>query len=310
MAAGCCGPTRGGPAADKAAHGTTATTASVGPTTTKGMVRLDGGPFLMGDDGPLANPFDGEGPVREVEVGPFWIDEVAVTNRRFARFAKETGHVTDAEREGWSFVFHLLLDEGTRRATWDRRVVGAAWWHAVPGADWRHPEGPGSDIGKRAEHPVVHVSNRDACAYAAWAGKRLPTEAEWEYAARGGLEQQPYPWGDELTPRGRWRCNIWQGRFPVENLAEDGHVGTAPVRSYAPNGHGLYEATGNVWEWTSTPWDVPGPDGQAVDGHLVRKGGSYLCHDSYCNRYRCSARDHNAPGDSTGNIGFRCAADA
>jgi formylglycine-generating enzyme len=199
-------------------------------------------------------------------------------------------------------------------------VPQALWWLAVNGATWRHPEGPGSDVATRPHHPVVHVSWRDAAAYAAWAGKRLPTEAEWEMAARGGLDQARYPWGDELAPRNRWRCNIWQGRFPTHNTAQDGHTGTAPVRSYGPNGYGLYEVAGNVWEWCadywSTTWHAEDRPSTRVDpigphsgtSHVTR-GGSYLCHESYCNRYRVAARTHNTPDSSTGNTGFRCAAD-
>ncbi len=281
----------------------------------RGMAVVPGGTFTMGYDGPLANAFDGEGPVRQVTVSTFLLDETAVTNRQFARFVKETGHVTAAEKDGWSFVFGGLVPPDVAR-TVTQRVAGAEWWWKVEGACWRHPEGPGTEVGTRTNHPVVHVSWHDAAAYAAWAGKRLPTEAEWEYAARGGLDGAIYPWGDELIPKGRWRCNIWQGRFPVANTAEDGHVGTSPVKRYPPNGHGLYETTGNVWEWTADRWTTDHPEEPSVDpcgpdegDDRVRRGGSYLCHDSYCNRYRVAARDHSHPGDTTGNIGFRCAAD-
>lgn len=282
------------------------------------MMRIAGGAFAMGDEGALANPGDGEGPVRDVTVSDFLLDETCVTNRAFARFVKDTGHVTTAEREGWSFVFGPLVPGAVaERVT--QRVPGAPWWWRVDGASWRHPFGPGTDAGTLTNHPVVHVSWEDAGAYAAWAGKRLPTEAEWEFAARGGLEGATYPWGDELTPRGRWRCNIWQGRFPVQNTEDDGHVGPAPVRTYAPNGYGLFEMTGNVWEWTADRWTTDHPVGPQVDPtgpsadqaqgeERVRRGGSHLCHDSYCNRYRVSARDHSHPADTTSNIGFRCAA--
>ncbi|MDX1510269.1 MAG: formylglycine-generating enzyme family protein [Nitriliruptorales bacterium] len=280
------------------------------------MIPLPGGTFAMGYEGPLQNVGDGEGPVREVTIEPFLIDETAVTNRQFGRFVKETGHVTDAERFGWSFVFHLLVPDDVA-STVEARVAGAEWWWVVEGATWRSPEGPGTDVARRPQHPVVHVSHNDARAYATWAGKRLPTEAEWEFAARGGLAGAIYPWGDELTPRDRWRCNIWQGRFPVENTEEDGWLGTAPVKTYGPNGFGLFEMTGNVWEWTADRWTTDHMAGtalpQAGDGsteEFARRGGSYLCHDSYCNRYRVAARDHSAAHDSTGNTGFRCAADA
>ena len=284
------------------------------------MVRVAGGSFQMGGEDPDAFPDDGEGPVRTVQLSPFLIDSAAVTNRRFAAFVKATGYVTDAERFGWSFVFRQFVGPGQRQHVMEAEIPQAPWWLAVRGASWRHPEGPGSGIGTRPQHPVVHVSWRDATVYAVWAGKRLPTEAEWERAARGGLEQARYPWGDELLPKGRWRCNIWQGRFPTRNSAEDGHVGPAPVRSYPANGLGIYEVVGNVWEWCADHWSAtwhaderPGtridPTGPSEgDAHVIR-GGSYLCHDSYCNRYRVGARTNNTPDSSTGNMGFRCAAD-
>jgi formylglycine-generating enzyme len=278
------------------------------------MVYIPGGSFLMGTEDGEGFPQDGEGPVREVTVDPFYIDPVAVTNASFCEFADQTGYITDAERFGWSFVFHLLVSDRTAET-----VVGsvpqAPWWLAVPGADWRHPEGPDSGIDERKDHPVVHVSYRDARAYCSWAGKRLPTEAEWEYAARGGLESKKYPWGDELMPGGEHRCNIWQGEFPMLNTASDGYVGTAPVESYSPNGYGLYNMSGNVWEWCSD-WFTErrsgrrNPAGPEKGMTKVTKGGSYLCHDSYCNRYRVAARSSNTPDSSTGNIGFRCVADA
>jgi formylglycine-generating enzyme len=279
------------------------------------LVRLEGGTFLMGTDDRDGFPADGEGPARRVRVDPFEIDPLCVSNARFARFVAETGHVTEAERYGWSFVVAILLPDGFPDT---RAVQQAPWWRQVMGASWRHPEGPHSDLADRAGHPVVHVSWNDASAYCAWAGLRLPTEAEWEYAARGGLEGRRLPWGDELTPEGRWRSNIWQGTFPGHNTAEDGYVGTAPVDAFAPNGFGLHNVSGNVWEWcadwfhptfhrTASPENPVGPPaGQA----RVIRGGSYLCHDSYCNRYRVAARSSNTPDSSTGNMGFRCARDA
>ncbi|MFI2103054.1 formylglycine-generating enzyme family protein [Isoptericola sp. NPDC019693] len=266
-----------------------------------GLVPLPGGTFDMGSEDPDVNPGDGEGPVRPVAVGAFRVAPTTVTNDEFARFVADTGYRTQAEEFGWSFVFHLFVREGAEvRGT----AAGTPWWIAVDGADWSHPEGPGSTAEDRGDHPVVHVSREDALAYCAWSGTRLPTEVEWEYAARGGLHRQRYAWGDELTPGGRHMCNIWQGTFPRVNTAEDGYVGTAPVGSFPANGYGLHDVAGNVWEWTSTAWDP-----RARDVWVVR-GGSYLCHDSYCNRYRVAARTRNTGDSSSGNTGFRVVADA
>jgi sulfatase modifying factor 1 len=287
----------------------------------EGMVRIPGGEFLMGSEDEEAWAADGEGPVRRVRLRPFYLSPTAVTNAEFEAFVRATGYVTEAERIGWSYVFRHFVRPGAR-------VLGVAadapWWLAVEGACWRAPEGPGSHLRKRMDHPVVHVSWNDAVAYCRWAGLRLPTEAEWERAARGGLEGCRYPWGDELTPGGRHMCNIWQGRFPDYNTAEDGYRGTAPVRAFPPNGYGLYNMSGNVWEWCAD-WFAPDRFAEAVqdaDGTVVDprgpsrgqakviRGGSYLCHRSYCNRYRVSARTCNTPDSSTGHMGFRCAADA
>ncbi|MEV6740853.1 formylglycine-generating enzyme family protein [Streptomyces sp. NPDC051104] len=283
---------------------------------TKGQVRLPGGEFAMGDAFGEGYPADGEGPVHQVRLKPFHIDETAVTNAQFAAFVKATGHVTDAERYGSSAVFHLAVDAAP--ADLLGRAAGTPWWINVRGAHWRCPDGPRSGIADRRNHPVVHVSFNDATAYAQWAGKRLPTEAEWEFAARGGLAGRRYAWGDELAPDGRWRCNIWQGRFPDHNTAEDGYLTTAPVRSYRPNGYGLWNTAGNVWEWCAD-WFSPtyyaqapvdDPHGPEAGTTRVLRGGSYLCHDSYCNRYRVAARSSNTPDSSAGNLGFRCANDA
>lgn len=265
------------------------------------MVLLPGGSFLMGADDAEGFPEDGEGPVREVTLASFWIDAFAVSNEGFARFVADTGHVTDAERFGWSYVFAGVLPAALRRGA--PRPDEAPWWCGVEGAYWRAPEGPGSELDGRADHPVVHVSWHDAVAYCRWAGTRLPTEAEWEYAARGGLVQRRYPWGDELTPDGEHRCNIWQGRFPTRNTAEDGYRSTAPVDAFPPNGFGLYNMAGNVWEWCADAWRADHPA-------KVMRGGSYLCHESYCNRYRVAARTSNTPDSTVGNLGFRCARDA
>lgn len=284
---------------------------------TRRMVRLPAGTFRMGGADPDAFLADGEGPVRTVTLSAYAIDPHAVSNADFARFVKDTGYVTDAERYGWSYVFHTHVPPDAK--VLDGAVPGAWWWRPVAGAYWRRPFGAGSEVADRQRHPVVHVSWYDAVAYAAWAGKLLPTEAQWERAARGGLDQARFPWGDELTPRGHHRCNIWQGEFPHRDTGRDGHVGTAPVDAFKPNGLGLYNVAGNVWEWCADSWstdwhaaerpetrvDPTGPpDGPA----RVIRGGSFLCHESYCNRYRVAARTFNTPDSSTGHIGFRCVA--
>ncbi|MGL4611156.1 MAG: formylglycine-generating enzyme family protein [Trueperaceae bacterium] len=270
---------------------------------TTGMVYLQGGSFLMGSTD-MTFPADGEGPIREVTVTPFWMDPYTVTNAQFAAFVEATQYKTEAEHFGWSFVFYQFLPKDFPPT---QGVVAAPWWRNVPGAYWRQPEGPQSSIEDRPNHPVVHVSWHDAVAYAAWAGKRLPTEAEWEYAARGGLEQKLYPWGDRLTPNKQHRCNIWQGTFPHSNTCKDGYAGTAPVTAFLPNDYSLYNMTGNVWEWCSDTWATP----NTTTNHdaKVTKGGSYLCHASYCNRYRVAARTHNTADSSTGHIGFRLVKD-
>jgi sulfatase modifying factor 1 len=280
------------------------------------LVRLPGGRFLMGSDDSEIWPGDGEGPVREVEISPFAIDATTVTNQDFAAFVEATGHQTVAEKFGWSYVFILQLPKA-----WRKRGAGlgyashAQWWIGIKGAAWRNPEGPGSVINDRLDHPVVHIAWSDAVEFARWAGKRLPTEAEWEYAARGGLVQNRYPWGNDLQPNGKHRCNIWQGKFPVVNRPEDGHLWTAPVKSFPANGFGLYETSGNVWEWCSdywgTTWDTsargPNPPGPVSGETRVIRGGSFLCHKSYCNRYRVSARSKSTPESTTSHLGFRCA---
>jgi sulfatase modifying factor 1 len=278
------------------------------------MVELEGGQFLMGNEGPDAYPTDGEGPVHQVTLHPFRIDVTTVTNGMFGEFVDATGHVTDAERFGWSFVFAGLLPNDFPDS---RGAVHAPWWRQVFEADWRHPEGPQSGIDDRGSHPVVHVSWNDATAYCGWAGKRLPTEAEWEYAARGGREGQRLPWGDEIEPGGEHRMNVWQGTFPSDNSLADGYYGTAPADAFSPNGFGLYNMTGNVWEWCADWYDVGyyaqsptvAPPGPASGTHRVMRGGSYLCHESYCHRYRVAGRSANTPDSTTGNLGFRCAAD-
>ncbi len=269
----------------------------------------------MGTEDAEGFPADGEGPVREVTVSAFAIDRCSVSNAEYARFVEETGYTTEAERFGWSFVFTLFVPRRLLHRGVARKVPGLDWWYAVNKASWFRPEGPGSGIENRLDHPVVHVSWADAAAYCAWSGRRLPTEAEWEYAARGGLVQRRYVWGDELTPGGVHCCNIWQGSFPGVNTREDGYAGTAPVDSYEPNGYGLHSMAGNVWEWCADWWSrdhhVDGPRldpvGPASGSARVMRGGSYLCHSSYCNRYRVAARTSNTPDSSTGNLGFRTA---
>ena len=277
------------------------------------MVRLEGGPFRMGSESAESFPTDGEGPVRQVTLSAFCISKYAVTNEQFAGFARKAGYRTEAECFGWSFVFRNHVPEPLRGPS----MPGTPWWVRVDGADWAHPEGPDSSVGDRPHHPAVHVSWNDALAYCAWAGYRLPTEAEWEYAARGGPDQKTYPWGDELTPEGRHMCNIWQGTFPDADLGEDGFTTAAPVDSFAPNGFGLFNAIGNTWEWCADYfdpfWHVDAarrdPVGPPSGITRVMKGGSYLCHESYCRRYRNAARAGTSPDTSTGHIGFRVARD-
>jgi formylglycine-generating enzyme len=284
------------------------------PLPVRPEILLPGGPFLMGTDYPFGFPDDGEGPVRRVTLSPFAIDTFPVTNDEFAAFAETTGYRTEAEQFGWSFVFWSHVPRDRFEQLVEDTAAPAPWWCKVPGACWRQPEGPGSHVRERLRHPVVHVSWNDAAAYASWAGRLLPTEAQWEYAARGGLEQKLYPWGDELTPEGRHLCNVWQGEFPVRDTAEDGYAGTCPVDAFPPNGFGLCSVAGNVWEWcadwfTAVVDAAPArdPAGPASGRAKVMKGGSFLCHASYCNRYRVAARTSNTPDSSTSNTGFRCA---
>jgi sulfatase modifying factor 1 len=316
----CCAP----PTAESTLTGTPRLdlVAAVRPSGRKqqGMVLVPGGRLLMGDAFDEGYEGDGETPVHAVEVPDFLLDAAQVTNAQFATFVKETGWVTDAEQLGVSAVFDLALREnaGLPRSYALHRVDAAPWWVAVREATWRAPEGPGSDVRHRQNHPVVHVSWFDAQAYARWAGKRLPTEAEWEYAARGGLVGARYPWGNELVPRGRWRCNIWQGSFPGANTMDDGFLTTCPVKSFPPNAFGIFGTSGNVWEWCDD-WFSPSyyetspthaPRGPDAGTQRVMRGGSYLCHESYCNRYRVAARSSNTPESAAGNIGIRCASEA
>ena len=277
------------------------------------MIALDGGEFLMGAEHADGIVADGEGPVRMVRLDPFRIGATTVTNKQFGRFVKATGYRTEAERFGTSLVFIRHLTPPTL-AKARRRVAAAPWWIEIEGACWNNPFGPDTGIRGRLGHPAVHVTWNDAAAYCDWAGVRLPTEAEWEFAARGPHAQRRFPWGDELTPDGRHLCNVWQGDFPNRNTAEDGFVGTCPVGSFPPNDFGLHEVVGNVWEWCQDIFTTDisvrrghGPKGAAEGPGRVIRGGSYLCHDSYCNRYRLGARTSNTPDSSTSNIGFRVA---
>ena len=273
-------------------------------------VPIPGGRALIGT-GSAALPEDGEGPLRTVRLRDFRLSASAVTNAEFADFIADTGYVTDAQRFGWSFVFWKQVPEGHGPT---EAVSGADWWRRVDGAVWSSPNGPGTHGACLPDHPVVHVSWQDARAYCVWAGGRLPTEAEWEHAARGGLGDVRFPWGNaEPDDAGFTPCNIWQGRFPDVNTARDGYATTAPARSFEPNGYGLFNMVGNVWEWTSDPFRVRSLKrdlrvrDQAARGHKLSKGGSFLCHRSYCYRYRIAARSGSAPDSTTTHQGFRVA---
>ena len=311
----CCAPGRI-PAATPTTGGDRFERVRTGST--EGMRPIPGGEFLRGTDGDYGFAADGEGPAHPVRLEAFFIDATCVTNEQFNVFVNATHFKTEAERFGWSFVFQGHLTPEQQATAVRLRVLGSEWWCRVDGTTWRHPEGPGTNIKQRWDHPVVHVSWNDARAYAAWAGKRLPTEAEWECAARGGLVQKRFPWGDELEPAGRHLMNVWQGTFPGHNSCADGFYGLAPAKSFKPNGHGLYQMTGNVWEWCWDWFDAgyyrtaprDQPPGPATGAHRVMRGGSYLCHASYCNRYRTDARSSNTPDSSTTNLGFRCVRDS
>lgn len=289
----------------------------------EGMVWIPSGEFLMGSE----QFYPEERPVRRVQVAGFWIDPCPVTNAQFAQFTNETGYITDMEQAPDAALYPqaspALLVPGSLVFTPPAGPVGLqdyrAWWAYVPGANWRHPQGPESSIQGREQHPVVQLTYGDASAYAAWAGKALPTEEEWEYAARGGLDGATYAWGDEFTPGGAMMANTWQGQFPWENLAQDGFEGTSPVKSFPANGYGLYDVTGNVWEWTRSFFAprstavgekrccLPS-NGLAADSRRVVKGGSHLCAPNYCLRYRPAARQGQTLDTATSHIGFRCVA--
>ncbi|XP_071806107.1 formylglycine-generating enzyme-like [Asterias amurensis] len=281
---------------------------------TNQMVAIDGGTFLMGTNEPIIYA-DGESPAREVTLKSFYFDVYEASNAEFQLFTSRTDYVTEAERFGDSFVLESRISEEIKKDI-TQAVAAAPWWLPVKGADWKHPEGPDSHITDRTDHPAVHMSWNDANEYCQWAGKRLPTEAEWEYASRGGLKNRLHPWGNRELPKGEHQMNIWQGEFPTTNTAEDGWEGTCPVTAYLPNGYGLFNTVGNVWEWTSDWWTTvhsskpqTNPKGPDSGSDKVKKGGSYMCHKSYCYRYRCAARSQNTLDSSAANLGFRCAAD-
>jgi sulfatase modifying factor 1 len=263
----------------------------------QGLASLPGGEFQMGDNRGEGFPADGEGPARRVRVDAFAIATTPVTNAQFNEFVRATGHVTQAEAAGSSFVFYLQAD-AAQRAQVRKYPQGLPWWIELPHACWQRPHGPGSSVRDRMDHPVVHVSWHDAQAYCRWAGVRLPSEAQWEYAARGGLEGKRYAWGDSMPAEPP--CNIWRGDFP-NRPAGGWRPDTVPVQSFAPNNYGLFQVAGNVWEWCEDEF-------QPASGRRAMRGGSFLCHDSYCNRYRVAARSSNTPQSSASNIGFRVAA--
>ncbi len=304
------------------------------------MVWIPGGEFSMGSDTPEARA--DEKPVHRVRVAPFWMDQTEVTNAAFGRFVAATGYQTTAERKPLWEDLAKQLPPGTPKPPDEVLVPGslvftptdgpvpldnhARWWRWQPGADWRHPRGPDDSIEGMENHPAVHISWEDAAAYAAWAGKRLPTEAEWEFAARGGLDGKPFVWGDAKPTEGASRANIWQGTFPNKNLARDGFSGTAPVKSFPPNGYGLYDMAGNVWEWVADWYRndtfekraqrqaIENPQGpndsfdpqEPYTSKRVIRGGSYLCNESYCSGYRPSARMKTDPLTGLSHTGFRC----
>ena len=283
------------------------------PLVREAIAWIDGGPSFVGTRHPIIQA-DGEGPPRSTKLTNYGMSRYAVTNRQFSAFVDETGYVTEGERFGWSFVFWMFMSGELMRVS--RQVPGTPWWYGVDGADWRHPDGPASGIEDRLDHPVVQVSWSDANAFAAWAGGRLPTEAEWEHAARGGTDAA-FPWGDDEPDDTNPPLNIWQGEFPSTNQANDGYVGTAPVDAFAPNPFGLYNMSGNVWEWCADRFRVRSistagrrRDAEALaERERTLKGGSYLCHRSYCHRYRIAGRMGRAPDSAAGHIGLRLAFD-
>ncbi|XP_030752379.1 formylglycine-generating enzyme isoform X2 [Sitophilus oryzae] len=270
---------------------------------TSNMVLIKHGIFEMGTNKPMFVS-DMEGPARNISIKKdFYLDIFEVSNENFYDFVRMTGYKSEAEIFGDSFIFEMSLAENQRDSYEDVRAVGAPWWIKLKGVTWKHPEGPDSTIEDRMSHPVVHVSWNDAKTYCQHLGKRLPTEAEWEMACRGGLKQKLYPWGNKLNPNNQHWANIWQGEFPKTNTGEDGYIFTNPVNEFPPNKFGLYNMAGNVWEWTEDDWQTD------PENSKVKKGGSFLCHESYCWRYRCAARSFNTKDSTAANLGFRCAKD-
>jgi len=318
VATSCCGGAHGLPDAGrdaaflKAALSVPLASVETRQALSAELLDISGGFFDMGTR--LSRfPGDFDAPRHKVKISSYRISATACTNAEYARFVAETGYRTVAETEGWSAVFHLFLDDP---ACWPDSPPGLAWWRKVDGACWSAPEGPGSDISNREDHPVVHVCWYDALAYCTWAGLSLPTEAQWEYGARGGLSRKKFPWGNIMQPNGDHAMNTWQGQFPSANSAEDGYSGTGPVTAYTANGYGLFNTCGNVWEWTvnfyapscpAGPFPLRDPSGPATGSARIQRGGSYLCHESYCDRYHVHSRTRNDPDSSTGNAGFRVA---
>ena len=309
----CCTPTRGRP------HNSSGASAAIVRRNSKlfqESILIPGGEALLGTDHPKI-AVDGEAPLRRQQISAFRIGATTVTNAQFARFVEQTNYRTEAEKFGWSFVFWSDVPASIVET---QAIAGAEWWRRVDGANWRDVNGPGTHATAwRAEHPVVQVSWHDANAYARWAGGRLPSEAEWEHAARGGRGDVPYPWGTAEPDDGARAklCNIWQGNFPSHNSGRDGWLATAPARSFAANGYGLYNIVGNVWQWTADAYSLPAAkhrkqrqQHEALRACKVLKGGSFLCHRSYCHRYRIAARSASTPDSTTTHQGFRIAWDA
>lgn len=270
---------------------------------------IRGGKSLLGTNSPQIHE-DGEGPLRTLQLKQFTMSETTVTNAQFEKFVQDTGYITEAEQFGWSFVF---WSDVSKIVAVTEGVAGIEWWRKVYGANWRNVDGSDNDeLALDPVHPVIHISWNDAKSYATWAGGRLPTEAEWEHAARGGHGDEKFPWGSaEPNDTDALYCNIWQGSFPKRNTCADGYSGTAPAKSFKPNGYGLYNMVGNVWEWTSDPFKISSLKKDVrrrlslMKGFKLLKGGSFLCHHSYCYRYRIAARSGNSPESTTSHQGFR-----